>query len=106
MCINARARYCVIIRPSINHHKGYAIMSIDDNHSLVREFPAMRDQIHRLKQTDGHFARLFADYDAVAQEAHRIESGAEAASDERLEGLKKQRLHLKDQLFSLLKQAA
>ena len=77
-----------------------------ENHSLVSEFPEMRERIHRMKTSDNHFARLFAEYDTVEHEVHRIESGAEAASDDRLEALKKQRLHLKDELFGLLKKAA
>lgn len=77
-----------------------------ENHSLVKEFPEMRDKIHHLKTSDNHFARLFDEYDAAEHAVHRIESGAEAASDERLEQLKKQRLHLKDQLFGLLQKAA
>ncbi len=77
-----------------------------ENHSLVKEFPEMRERIHTLKQSDGHFARLFAEYDEVEHSVHRIESGAEASADERLEALKKQRLGLKDELFSLLKKAA
>lgn len=76
-----------------------------ENHSLIHEFPEMRDRIHHLKTSDNHFARLFAEYDAVEHNVHRIESGAEASSDERLETLKKQRLNLKDELYSLLKKA-
>lgn len=77
-----------------------------ENHSLVKEFPEMREKIHDLKMSDTHFARLFGEYDAVEHEVHRIESGAEAASNERLEDLKKERLNLKDELFSILKKAA
>lgn len=77
-----------------------------ENHSLINEFPEYREQIHQMKISDNHFARLFNEYDSVAHDVHRIESGAEAASDDRLEALKKQRLQLKDQLFSMLKKAA
>ena len=77
-----------------------------ENHSLVQEFPELRERIHTLKTTDNHFARLFAEYDTVEHAVHRIESGAEAASDDHLETLKKQRLGLKDELFGLLKKAA
>ncbi len=77
-----------------------------EKHSLAQEFPEYRDQIHTLKTDDNHFARLFDDYDATEQEVHRIESGAEATSDEYLEELKKKRLHLKDQLFEILSKAA
>ncbi len=77
-----------------------------ENHSLVQEFPQFRDQIHQLKTTDTHFARLFAEYDAVAHEVHRLGTEAEAGSDERTEALKKKRLSLKDQLFELLQKSA
>lgn len=75
------------------------------NHSLINEFPEFRNQIHSLKSTDGRFMRLFNEYDHVEHEVHRIESGAESASDAHLETLKKRRLGLKDELFSILKQA-
>jgi uncharacterized protein len=77
-----------------------------ENHSLLNEFPEMREQIHALKQKDAHFARLFAEYDTIEHSVHRIESGAEASSDDYLEELKKKRLKLKDKLFLLLKKAA
>jgi uncharacterized protein YdcH (DUF465 family) len=77
-----------------------------ENHSLINEFPEMREKIHVLKTTDNHFARLFAEYDAVEHEVHRIESGAEPTSDEHLETLKKKRLKLKDELFGMLQKAA
>lgn len=77
-----------------------------ENHSLINEFPEMRERIHQMKTSDNHFARLFVEYDAIEHAVHRIESGAEAASDERLETLKKQRLALKDTLFGILREAA
>lgn len=73
-----------------------------ENHSLANEFPEFKDRIHELKQDNMHFLRLFNEYHDVDKEVHRIESGAENTSDEYLEGLKKQRLNLKDELFSLL----
>jgi uncharacterized protein YdcH (DUF465 family) len=81
------------------------IMSIE-NYSLAQEFPEFRSQIHELKTSNNHFSKLFAEYDELAHEIHRIETGGEAASDERLEILKKQRLNLKDELFGMLKSAA
>ncbi len=77
-----------------------------ENHSLVKEFPEMSEKIHRMKTSNTHFAKLFHAYDAVESDVHRIESGAEAASDARLETLKKKRLQLKDDLFQLLKSAS
>jgi uncharacterized protein len=77
-----------------------------ENHSLVHEFPEMRERIHRMKTTNNHFAMLFAEYDLVEHSVHRIESGAEVTSDIYLETLKKKRLSLKDELYNLLKKEA
>ena len=76
------------------------------HHNLVQEFPELQESIHRLKTTDNHFSRLFDEYDTIEHAVHRIESGAEVASDEWLEQLKKERLRLKDILYRLLKAAA
>ena len=77
-----------------------------ENHSLANEFPEMKERIHQMKMTNNHFARLFAEYDIVEHKVHHSESGMENVSDAVLEELKKKRLNLKDQLFSLLKNAA
>lgn len=74
-----------------------------ENHSLVQEFPEMREQIHQLKQKNPRFAKLFKEYDAADHVVVRIESGLEAASDSRLEELKKERLQLKDSLYAMLR---
>ena len=73
-----------------------------ENHSLANEFPEFKDRIHELKQENMHFLRLFNEYHDVDKDIHRIESGAENTSDDYLEGLKKQRLSLKDELFTIL----
>lgn len=77
-----------------------------DQHALTLEFPEHKDQIHHLKMNDGHFSRLFKEYHEVDHEIVRIEDGVENTSDDYLEGLKKRRLHLKDELFAMLRPAA
>ena len=77
-----------------------------EKHDLVHELPEYRDQIHTLKTSNNHFARLFDQYHDVDHEVRRIEEGAETASDEHLEERKKVRLALKDELFEMLKAAA
>lgn len=77
-----------------------------ESHSLVKEFPQMKQQIHDLKMSDAHFARLFTEYDALDHEVHHIESGAKAAADTVLEDMKKKRLTVKDELFAILKKRA
>lgn len=74
-------------------------------HELADEFPQDRDLIHRLKQDDAHFARLAEEYHSVNRTIHRIESETEAASDERMESLKKERLALADEIAAMLARA-
>lgn len=74
-------------------------------HELADEFPQDRELIHRLKQDDAHFARLADDYHTLNRTIHRIESETEAASDERTEALKKERLALADQISAMLAKA-
>lgn len=73
-----------------------------EKHDLLSELPEYRDQIHDLKMKNAHFARLFDEYHEVDHEVHRIEAGVETPSDEYVEGRKKVRLNLKDQLFAMI----
>jgi uncharacterized protein YdcH (DUF465 family) len=77
-------------------------MSIE-KHDLIHELPEYREQIHDLKMNNHHFARLFDEYHEVDHEVRRIEEGVENTSDEYLEDRKKARLHLKDQLYDMLR---
>lgn len=76
---------------------------LNEKHDLIHELPEYRETIHKLKTTDNHFSRLFDKYHAINHEVHRIETGVETTSDEYLENKKKQRLHLKDELFQMIK---
>lgn len=76
-----------------------------EHHPLIREFPEHRETLHQLKLSDSHFAKLAAEYEEVDKQIVRIEDSVEAASDNRLEQLKKQRLQLKDQLYARLTSA-
>lgn len=76
-----------------------------EKHDLVHEFPEYREKIHQLKMSDHHFARLFAEYHEIDHEVYRLEQGAETVAADYLEGRKKQRLHLKDQIYQSLVEA-
>ncbi len=80
-------------------------MITDLHHPLISELPEYREDIHRLKTEDHHFRKLFDQYHEIDKEVARIEQEVEAASDQRLEGLKVKRLHLKDDLHAILKKA-
>lgn len=66
-------------------------------------FPEYRDLISTLKTTDRHFAHLFDKHNALDQKIKNMESHIESGTHEEIETLKKQKLLLKDQLYSLLK---
>lgn len=71
-------------------------------HELHDEFPDAAQKIHDLKVHDPHFASLADRYHVLNREIHRIDSGIEAASDDRTEALKKERLSLLDQVTERL----
>lgn len=79
-------------------------MSIE-NHSLHNEFPEYSQQIHDLKMSSRHFQKLFDEYHDMDRTVRNFENEVEVTSDEHLEELKLSRLHLKDQLFAMLKAA-
>ena len=78
----------------------------NETHDLAHEFPEYKEQIHKLKIQDAHFARLFEEYHQITKKLARIAQEIEAVSDAVTEDFKKKRLALKDQLFSMLKKAA
>lgn len=69
-------------------------------------FPEYRDLISRLKGHDIHFTRLFDKHNDLDQVIKNKESGQDPSSHAEIEQLKKEKLHLKDQIFVHLKQVA
>ena len=69
-------------------------------------FPEYRDQITQLKTTDAHFVRIFDQHNALDQQIKRVESHAEPSTPVQIEQLKKQKLHLKDEVYAILKKTS
>jgi uncharacterized protein YdcH (DUF465 family) len=69
-------------------------------------FPEHRELITQLKSSDQHFARLFDQHNALDQRIKNMESRIEAATHEKIEALKKEKLLLKDSLYAILRKAA
>lgn len=78
---------------------------LGEPHDLVREFPEHRETIHDLKMNDRHFARLFEEYNELDKEVRQVEMAGGTVSDEHMEGLKLNRLNLKDQLYAMILKA-
>lgn len=71
-------------------------------HELHDEFPNDAETLHKLKLDNSHFAKLADKYHELNREIHRIEAGIEPASDARSEDLKKERLHLLDEIAAMV----
>ncbi|MFM6923744.1 MAG: YdcH family protein [Polynucleobacter victoriensis] len=68
-------------------------------------FPEYRDLITKLKTTDKHFLHLFDKHNALDQKIKNMESHLEPGTPEEIENLKKEKLNLKDQLYTVLKKS-
>ncbi|MDP1765691.1 MAG: DUF465 domain-containing protein [Methylotenera sp.] len=73
-----------------------------EHHDLVHEFPEHREKIHALKMSNAHFSKLFDEYHVITKDVERLEGEGIPVSDEVLEKQKKERVQLKDQLYSML----
>lgn len=69
-------------------------------------FPEFRDLISRLKNEDQHFARLFDEHNELDHQIIRLEQNPVTSGSEEIEVLKKKKLGLKDQLYTVLKKAS
>ncbi len=74
-------------------------------HELGAVFSKDTDILHRLKMNGGHFSTLSDKYHTVNREIHRIDAEVDAASDERMETLKKERLLLLDEITAIVNRA-
>lgn len=77
-------------------------MSIE-HHDLHHEFPEFKDAIHVLKTSNNHFARLFEEYHVATSGVEKLEGEGVPVSDVAFDELKKKRLKLKDELYSILR---
>ena len=68
-------------------------------------FPEFRDQISQLKVSDLNFVHLFEKHNALDQTIRHMEAHIEPGTHEEIERLKKEKLLLKDALYTILKKA-
>jgi uncharacterized protein len=71
-------------------------------HELAEEFPDHIERIHVLRLSSAHFAKLADAYHEVNRAIHRAETLVEPVDGMVEEGMRKQRLHLKDQIHAML----
>ena len=73
------------------------------SHDLESEFRDHKAQIAELRLSDASFKELLDRYAATNAEVVKAEEADVPMSDFAFEVLKKQRLHLKDELYALLR---
>ena len=76
-----------------------------EHHPLSREFPEYHSEMRQLLQTSVNFSRLAEEYQALDRRIYLIEDGRETLDELSLQGLKLQRVILKDEIAACLKQA-
>ncbi len=77
------------------------------NHiDLAQEFPELKETIHEKKIHDAHFRRLYDQYAELNQSVYRAEKRIDLLSEEGEESLRKERVHLKDELYAMLTKPA
>ena len=76
-------------------------MSSNPN-DLASDFPGREQDIHTLKTTNGHFAKLFDSYDELNRTIHRFETRVEPTTEEVEEEMKRRRVRIKDEIMTML----
>ncbi|GIT89722.1 hypothetical protein JANAI62_07930 [Jannaschia pagri] len=71
-------------------------------HDLSEEFPNDLARLAQLKAESGHVAKLADAYHRINREIHRAETNVEPCSDTHALELRRERLHLKDQIAGCL----
>jgi uncharacterized protein YdcH (DUF465 family) len=74
-------------------------------HELHEEFPEHVDKLHRLKEEDAHFAKLFDDYHVINRAIHRAETDVAPTDDLHMAQMRKERMALKDTISGMLNSA-
>jgi len=71
-------------------------------HELAEEFPDKIEAMHNLKMKDAHFSKLFDEYHEVNRAVHRAETRVDTIDEMAEEDLRKQRIALKDEIWSMI----
>ncbi|MCE9786554.1 YdcH family protein [Shewanella chilikensis] len=66
-------------------------------------FPEYRDLITNLKNSDSHFQKLFDEHNLLDKEIKNKESQLSSEFTQEVKEMKKRKLELKEQVFTILK---
>lgn len=76
---------------------------LGESHDLLHEFPDLEAEIAAMRKDNPEFAKLMDQYDGLDARVRTIEELGTPVADETIEDLKKERLHLKDALYAMLR---
>lgn len=74
----------------------------DIPHDLHESFPQFAGKMDALRASDPEFAKLVSEYDEVNAKVHKAETYEKPTSPLREDELKKQRIHLRDEIYRVL----
>ena len=74
-----------------------------ENQDLMHVSPDVQEKIEKLITENDHFAALFAEYRKVKHDVALIKTEEVVTTDEHLKELKVKILHLKDEIYSILR---
>ncbi len=72
-------------------------------HHILEEFPDLSGTITTMKKNNPKFATLLSRYDETDEKIYGIEAQSRPVTDEYVDFLKKERIKLKDNLYSMIK---
>ncbi len=74
-----------------------------ENQDLLHVSPDVQEKIEKLITENDHFKELFEEYRKVKHEVSLIKTEEIVTTDEHLKELKVKILHLKDEIYSILR---
>jgi uncharacterized protein YdcH (DUF465 family) len=74
-----------------------------ENYDLLHVFPEYQEKIVQLKTENVYFSELFDEYHKTKSEVFSIKTEEVITTDEYLKELKVRLLHLKDEIYHILK---
>jgi len=75
-----------------------------EKHDIPHEFPEFKHLVEDLQNHSAEFKEKYAEYHGLDDEIRQIEQNVETTSDFYAEELKKKRVHLKDELYTMLRE--
>lgn len=70
--------------------------------NLTDSFPELKEAFHHLKTHDAHFQHVFKQYEELDTLVHKVDHEQESMGELELEKVKKERVILKDTLYTLM----